>query len=64
MKTYRDRRDDGRHPHRDVATHARSVAERIEPYQARFGRMRPLIAVVGENDGNERTDFVTMRAGG
>ena len=40
------------------SAHAPSVAERIEPYQPRFGRMRPLIAVVGENSGTELTDFV------
>src|SRR4051812_27633074 len=33
-------------------------AERIEPYRARFGRARPVIAVIGENDGTELTDFV------
>jgi putative intracellular protease/amidase len=40
------------------SAHAPSVAERIEPYQPRFGRTRPLIAVVGENGGTELTDFV------
>jgi putative intracellular protease/amidase len=34
------------------------VAERIPAYQPRFGRTRPLIAVVGENGGTELTDFV------
>jgi len=33
-------------------------AERIQPYQPRSGRTRPLIAVVGENSGTELTDFV------
>ena len=32
--------------------------ERISPYQARADRLRPLIAVVGENSGTELTDFV------
>jgi hypothetical protein len=40
------------------SAHAPSVAERIEPYQPRFGRTRPLVAVVGENGGTELTDFV------
>ena len=30
----------------------------IDTYQARFGRTRPVIAVVGENSGTELTDFV------
>jgi putative intracellular protease/amidase len=30
----------------------------IAPYQARFGRGRPVIAVIGENRGTELTDFV------
>jgi putative intracellular protease/amidase len=30
----------------------------IAPFQARFGRTRPVIAVVGENAGTELTDFV------
>lgn len=37
---------------------AQSAAERIEPYRARFGRIRPVIAVVGENSGTELTDYV------
>ena len=32
--------------------------ERIEPYRSRFGRSRPVIAIVGENSGTELTDFV------
>lgn len=32
--------------------------EKIEPYKARFGRTRPVIAVVGQNAGTEITDFV------
>jgi len=39
------------------SSHAPSIAERIEPYRPRFGRTRPLIAVVGENSGTELTDF-------
>lgn len=30
----------------------------FQPYHARFGRERPVIAVVGENHGTELTDFV------
>jgi putative intracellular protease/amidase len=30
----------------------------IPPYRARFGRSRPLVAVVGENSASELTDFV------
>lgn len=32
--------------------------ERIVPYHARFGRTRPIIAVIGENSGTELTDYV------
>ncbi|MEL5993723.1 DJ-1/PfpI family protein [Hymenobacter segetis] len=32
--------------------------EQIAPYHARFGRLRPVVAVVGENSGTELTDFV------
>ncbi|MBO9539055.1 DJ-1/PfpI family protein [bacterium] len=32
--------------------------EAIAPYQARFGRTRPLVAVIGENSGTEVTDYV------
>jgi len=35
-----------------------SSAERIEPYRARFGRARPVIAVIGVNSGTELTDYV------
>ncbi len=31
---------------------------KIAPYQARFGRQRPVVAIVGENSGTELTDFV------
>lgn len=30
----------------------------LQPYQARFGRERPVVAVIGENHGTELTDFV------
>lgn len=33
-------------------------AEKIAPYQARFGRSRPVIAIIGENSGTELTDYV------
>ncbi|MEA1015280.1 DJ-1/PfpI family protein [Sphingosinicella sp. LY1275] len=33
-------------------------ASKIEPYRPRFGRTRPVVAVVGENAGTELTDFV------
>lgn len=35
-----------------------SSTSHITPYEARFGRVRPVIAVVGENAGTELTDFV------
>ena len=41
-----------------LARGAVAQAERIEPYRARFGRARPVIAVIGENGGTELTDFV------
>jgi len=37
---------------------AQTVEEHIEPYRARFGRKRPVIAVVGVNSGTELTDYV------
>ncbi|MDP9108329.1 MAG: DJ-1/PfpI family protein [Pseudomonadota bacterium] len=41
------------------ATAGRNVKlEKIVPYQARFGRHRPVIAVVGENRGTELTDYI------
>ncbi len=33
-------------------------AEKIAPYQARFGRVRPLVAVVGDNSSTELSDYV------
>ncbi len=35
-----------------------STQEKIAPYQNRFGRTRPVIAVIGENSGTEMTDYV------
>ena len=35
-----------------------SPKEQIAPFQPRFGRLRPVIAVIGENSGTEMTDFV------
>ena len=32
--------------------------EKIDPYVARFGRARPVIAIIGENSGTELVDFV------
>jgi putative intracellular protease/amidase len=34
------------------------AAQKIPAYQARFGRARPVVAVIGENGGTEMTDFV------
>lgn len=34
------------------------ATESIAPYQGRFGRLQPVIAIVGENSGTELTDFV------
>src|SRR4249919_3342445 len=39
-----------------AADHAQ--AGRIAPYRSRFGRARPVIAIVGENRGTELVDFV------
>jgi putative intracellular protease/amidase len=39
-----------------AADHAQ--AGKIAPYRARFGRPRPVIAIVGENRGTELVDFV------
>ena len=44
---------------RPLPTAARTPqAEKIAPYQARFGRSRPVVALIGENSGTELTDFV------
>lgn len=34
------------------------AGETIEPYQQRFGRLQPVVVVVGDNGGTELTDFV------
>lgn len=36
---------------------ASAAEERIDPWQPRFGRTRPLVAVVGQNAGTELIDF-------
>ncbi len=41
-----------------LAAPAPAAIERIIPYQARFGRQRPVIAIVGINAGTELTDYV------
>jgi putative intracellular protease/amidase len=41
-----------------VGASAASASERIAAYEARFGRSRPVVAVVGENSGTELIDFV------
>ena len=42
-----------------ASTSARSVVGmRIAPYQSRFGRVRPVIAIVGDNSGTELSDFM------
>lgn len=38
----------------DVTLHS----EKIAPYHPRFGRTRPVIAIIGENSGTELTDYV------
>ncbi|WP_143090159.1 hypothetical protein [Sphingomonas rubra] len=53
----------GRYRPTSAAAQQQSVAvqagdERITPYHARFGRTRPVIAIVGENSGTELTDYV------
>ena len=37
---------------------APTASEPIAPYRARFGRQRPIIAIVGVNSGTELTDYV------
>src|SRR6476469_347079 len=50
----------GTAPQHDAAMIERSPVheERVQPYRPRFGRTRPVIAVIGENGGTELTDFV------
>ncbi|MFL6575141.1 MAG: DJ-1/PfpI family protein [Povalibacter sp.] len=45
-------------PDVDANNPIESHSERIDSYQPRFGRTRPVIAVVGENVGTELVDFV------
>ena len=45
-------------PEPEPAARVDAQGEKIAPYQARFGRNRPVIAVIGENSGTELTDFV------
>lgn len=40
-----------------LATSAFAADERIDPWQPRFGRTRPLVAVLGQNAGTELIDF-------
>lgn len=40
------------------AAAAPQVSEKIAPYEARFGRTRPLVAVVGENSSTVLSDYV------
>jgi putative intracellular protease/amidase len=42
----------------EAASAGGSDPSRITPYRARFGRLRPVIAIIGENSGTELTDFV------
>ncbi|MGB9989377.1 DJ-1/PfpI family protein [Massilia sp. SM-13] len=35
-----------------------AVPQQLPPYQNRFGRERPVVAVIGENGGTEMTDFI------
>ena len=37
---------------------AKAVTSQLTPYAARFGRTRPVVAVIGENSGTEVTDFL------
>lgn len=45
-------------PRRTDSRAVSSPLEHIEPYHARFGRIRPVIAIVGVNSGTELTDYV------
>jgi len=45
-------------PPADPRPLSESSVENIPPYSPRFGRSRPVIAVVGDNGGTEVTDFV------
>ena len=41
-----------------MATLGNESTGKIAPYQSRFGRRRPVVAIVGENSGTELTDYV------
>jgi putative intracellular protease/amidase len=43
---------------RETVTAEAPVADQLPRYQNRFGRNRPVVAVIGENGGTEMTDFV------
>ncbi|MEG3177266.1 DJ-1/PfpI family protein [Sphingomonas sp. RB3P16] len=45
-------------PQPNMSAVAQAPIEHILPYQARFGRQRPVIAIVGINAGTELTDYV------
>ncbi len=49
-------------PNQHVAPVAPTASEPIAPYRARFGRQRPIIAIVGVNSGTELTDYVVVPA--
>ncbi|TFW08321.1 transcriptional regulator [Oxalobacteraceae bacterium OM1] len=37
---------------------ARAAASRLTPYQSRFGRSKPVVAIIGHNGGTEVTDYL------
>ena len=41
-----------------LAVSAAASGGAIPAYEARFGRLRPIVAIIGENSGTELTDFV------
>lgn len=45
-------------PAASSAVTANEGDEKIEPYHARFGRQRPVIAIIGQNSGTELTDYM------
>lgn len=45
-------------PHPALSVENHIAGSQIAPYHARFGRSRPVIAVIGENRGTELTDYV------
>lgn len=48
----------GQAPTQHAASETTSVDEHIAAYRPRFGRTRPVMAVIGENSGTELTDYV------